>query len=61
VNIKITKREKIVLGISAILCIVFGAIPQRFISEYECFLQVFIIIPLALLILTDPERREKNG
>lgn len=58
---KITKREKIVLGIFAILCIVSGFTPQKIINDWEYVYLLCILTPLGLYILTDPERIERKS
>lgn len=56
---KITLREKIVLAVATLLCIVFSILPQQPISEeYEIIYLIFVVIPIAVYLLSDPERRK---
>lgn len=55
--VKFTKREKIVAVLIGILTILVFIIPQDVLVEYELLGLVFVILPIGILIVTDPERR----
>ena len=59
-DIYITKREKIVLIVLGALLTILVFIPQEVINKNETFLLLIILIPLGLIIATDPERNREN-
>jgi hypothetical protein len=58
INSSLTRREKIFLISMGVLMLILSFIPQSTVNNYEVLLLVVILIPLGLMIATDPERRK---
>jgi len=57
INSSLTRREKIFLISLGVLMLILSFIPQSTVNKYEVLLLVVILIPLGLMIATDPERK----
>lgn len=57
----ITKREKIFIVTLGVLIFILAFIPQDIVDNYEVLLLVVVLLPLGLMIATDPERRKKGN
>jgi uncharacterized membrane protein (DUF441 family) len=57
---KVTKREGIVLIVIGISIPILGGIPQEILNRHELLWLVFVVLPLGVLIATDPERIKKG-
>lgn len=56
---KLTKREKIVAVVMGILILLIFIIPPNLLKdEYEYLWLFIVVIPIGILIATDPERRK---
>lgn len=55
-----TRREKIVIILFAVILVLSVAIPQPIIHEYQSLILVLTVLPLGILILTDPERNHRE-
>ena len=53
-----TRREKIVVGLFLVLLLAFFIFPALLNPDYEILYLLLIVVPLGLLIATDPERRQ---
>ena len=52
-----TRREKIVVGLFLVLLLAFFVFPALLNPDYEILYLLLIVVPVGLLIATDPERR----
>lgn len=52
-----TRREKIVVGLFLVLLLAFFIFPALLNPDYEILYLLLIVVPVGLLIATDPERR----
>ena len=59
---KLTRREKHILIIAALLSIFFVIVEptQKTLQGWEFFYLVFVVGPLGIYIATDPEQKEKR-
>lgn len=53
-----TRREKIVVGLFLVLLLAFFIFPALLNPDYEILYLLLIVVPVGLLIATDPERRQ---
>lgn len=53
-----TRREKIVVGLFLVLLLAFFVFPALLNPDYEILYMLLIVVPVGLLIATDPERRQ---
>lgn len=60
-NLGLTKREKIVLILAAIVAIIFIFIPQQTLNGWEYLYLLCFVAPVGFYIATDPERIKKIG
>jgi hypothetical protein len=51
-----TRREKIVVGLFLVLLLAFCIFPALLNPDYEILYMLLIVVPVGLLIATDPER-----
>ena len=51
-----TRREKIVVGLFLVLLLAFFIFPALLNPDYEILYMLLIVVPVGLLIATDPER-----
>jgi len=52
----LTRREKIVLTVAGVLSPFIFIVPQHIINDYEMVWLLLVVLPLGILIATDPER-----
>lgn len=52
-----TRREKIVIGLFLVLLLAFFIFPALLNPDYEILYMLLIVVPVGLLIATDPERQ----
>lgn len=57
----LTRREKIVLTIAAIVAFVFIFIPQQVLNDWEYLYLLCFVAPIGFYIATDPERIKRKG
>jgi hypothetical protein len=53
----LTHREKFVLALSVFVLGLSFLFPSAFVPENEMAFLVFFVLPLGILLVTDPERR----
>lgn len=59
-NLGLTKREIIFLVIAAILAVTIPLIPEEIKDDWEIVYIIMIVLPLGIMLLTDPERKNKG-
>lgn len=57
----LTKREKVVLTLAAIVAIAFVFIPQQTLNDWEYLYLLCFVAPVGFYIATDPERLKRKG
>lgn len=53
-----TRREKIIVGLFLVLLLAFFVFPALLNPDYEIVYMFLVILPIGLLLITDPERRQ---
>lgn len=56
---KLTKREKIAVMITGLATLILFTIPKHLLKDEHEYLWLFLVVlPIGILIATDPERRK---
>lgn len=56
----LTRREKHVITVAAIVAIIFLSIPQQILNDWEYLYLLCFVAPIGFYIATDPERIKRK-